>query len=118
MAIITQRSDETQSATKRSLPEPKTVPTHSPPILEASPTKELPVENFRRLKVVVIGAGFSGIYLNIRIPELLRNVDLVTYEKDAGVGGTWWTNRYPGCGCDIPGSFPWLGRPITSKICG
>ena len=48
-----------------------------------------PVENQRKLKVVVIGAGYSGIYLGIRIPERLRNVDLVIYEKNAGMGGTW-----------------------------
>ena len=54
---------------------------------------DTPVENLRRLKVVVIGAGYSGIYCGIRIPERLRNVDLVIYEKNAGVGGTWYENR-------------------------
>jgi len=58
--------------------------------------KTTPVENLRPLKVRVIGAGFSGIYLGIRIPQRLRNVDLVIYEKNEGVGGTWWENRYPG----------------------
>lgn len=62
---------------------------------------DAPVENFRKMRVVVIGAGFSGIYLGIKIPELLRNVDLTIYEKNAGVGGTWYENRYPGCACDI-----------------
>lgn len=62
-----------------------------------------PVENFRPMRVIVIGAGFSGIYLSIRIPEWLRNIDLVVYEKNDGIGGTWWENRYPGCACDIPG---------------
>jgi len=52
------------------------------------------VENFRPLKVIIIGAGYSGIYHGIRIPERLRNVELVIYEKNAGVGGTWWENRY------------------------
>jgi ribulose 1,5-bisphosphate synthetase/thiazole synthase len=51
------------------------------------------VENFRRLKVIVIGAGYSGIYCGIRIPEKLRNVELVIYEKNAGVGGTWYENK-------------------------
>ncbi|RKL12922.1 hypothetical protein BFJ70_g16055 [Fusarium oxysporum] len=60
------------------------------------------VENFRPLKVIIIGAGFSGIYCGIRIPERLRNVNLTIYEKNAGVGGTWFENRYPGCACDIP----------------
>jgi hypothetical protein len=52
-----------------------------------------PIENLRPLKVIVIGAGYSGIYCGIRIPERLRNVELVIYEKNAGVGGTWWENR-------------------------
>jgi cation diffusion facilitator CzcD-associated flavoprotein CzcO len=64
--------------------------------------KEEPVDNSRRMRVVVIGAGYSGLYMSIRIPEWLRNVDLVTYEQNAGVGGTWWMNRYPGCACGIP----------------
>lgn len=52
-----------------------------------------PVENFRPLKVIVIGAGYSGIYLGIRIPERIRNCELVIYEKNDGVGGTWFENR-------------------------
>lgn len=64
--------------------------------------RDSPIENLRRLKVIVIGAGYSGIYCGIRIPEKLRNVDLVIYEKNAGVGGTWYENRYLGCACDIP----------------
>ncbi|KAF1977801.1 FAD/NAD(P)-binding domain-containing protein [Bimuria novae-zelandiae CBS 107.79] len=64
--------------------------------------RDEPIENFRPLKVIVIGAGYSGIYHSIRIPERLRNVELVVYEKNAGVGGTWYENRYLGCACDIP----------------
>ena len=63
---------------------------------------DTPIENHRPLKVIVVGAGYSGIYHGIRIPERLRNVDLTIYDKNAGVGGTWFENRYPGCACDIP----------------
>jgi hypothetical protein len=77
--------------------------------------KDQPVENFRPMKVVAIGAGFSGIYLSIRLPELLRNVDLVVYEKNDGLGGTWWENRYPGCACDIPGAL--LSRSLREQFC-
>ena len=55
--------------------------------------KDAPVENFRQMKVIVIGAGFSGIYCGIRIPQRLKNVQLTIYEKNEGVGGTWWENR-------------------------
>ncbi|KAI4864590.1 flavin-binding monooxygenase [Hypoxylon rubiginosum] len=64
--------------------------------------KEEPIEGQRRIKVRVIGAGYSGIYLGIRIPQRLRNVDFQIYEKNESVGGTWWVNKYPGCACDIP----------------
>ncbi|KAF7960488.1 hypothetical protein EAE96_000168 [Botrytis aclada] len=64
--------------------------------------KEATIENLRPVSVIVIGAGFSGIYCGVRIPERLRNVNLKIYEKNAGVGGTWYENRYPGCACDIP----------------
>ncbi|KAL7624982.1 hypothetical protein AAE478_004196 [Parahypoxylon ruwenzoriense] len=64
--------------------------------------KDAPIDGHRPIKVRVVGAGYSGIYLGIRIPQRLRNVDLQIYEKNDGVGGTWWVNRYPGCACDIP----------------
>ena len=49
-----------------------------------------PVENERPLRVIVIGAGFSGIYLGIRIPEKIKNCELVIYERNAALGGTWY----------------------------
>lgn len=58
--------------------------------------KDVPIENQRPMKVRVIGAGYSGIYLGIRIPQRLRNFDLKIYDKNEGVGGTWFVNRYPG----------------------
>ena len=51
--------------------------------------KAEPVENLRPLRVVVVGAGFSGIVAAIRIPEKLRNIDLTVYEKNEGLGGVW-----------------------------
>ncbi|TBU51272.1 hypothetical protein BD310DRAFT_910766 [Dichomitus squalens] len=69
-------------------------------------------ETAQPIKVIVIGAGFSGILAGIRFPQKIPNVDLVIYEKSAGVGGTWYNNRYPitlnvcctgrGIACDIP----------------
>ncbi|CAA9251608.1 MAG: Cyclohexanone monooxygenase [uncultured Acidimicrobiales bacterium] len=50
--------------------------------------------------VVVVGAGFAGLYLLHR----LRAQGLSTTVLEAGgdVGGTWYWNRYPGARCDIP----------------
>lgn len=47
------------------------------------------VENVRKLKVIVIGAGYSGIYHGVRIPERIKNCKLTIYEKNDAVGGTW-----------------------------
>jgi hypothetical protein len=58
--------------------------------------KDEPIENFRPMKVRVIGAGFAGLYMGMRIPQRLRNIDFQIYEKNKGIGGTWWENRYPG----------------------
>ncbi len=48
---------------------------------------------------IIIGAGFSGLYqLHKLRDELGLNVRVL--EKGAGVGGTWFWNRYPGARCD------------------
>ncbi len=49
-------------------------------------------------EVVVIGAGICGIYQMIRLKEL--DVDFIALEAHAGLGGTWYKNRYPGCRFD------------------
>ena len=49
--------------------------------------------------VVVVGAGFSGLYLLHRLRGLGLKVRV--YEQGSGVGGTWYWNRYPGARCDV-----------------
>ena len=49
--------------------------------------------------VVVVGAGFSGLYLCHRLVESAFSVRV--FEAGGGVGGTWYWNRYPGARCDI-----------------
>ncbi|KAI0741361.1 FAD/NAD-P-binding domain-containing protein [Daedaleopsis nitida] len=60
------------------------------------------IDEYRPIRVAVIGAGISGIVAGVRFPEKIPNVQLVIYEKDSGVGGTWFQNKYPGLACDIP----------------
>lgn len=48
---------------------------------------------------IVIGAGFSGLYMLHRLREL--GVRVRVLEKAENVGGTWLYNRYPGARCDI-----------------
>ncbi|KAJ7361384.1 hypothetical protein DFH08DRAFT_843982 [Mycena albidolilacea] len=56
----------------------------------------------RPIKVVVVGAGFSGIIAGIRFLQRVPNVQLTIYEALGGIGGTWFANKYPGLACDIP----------------
>lgn len=55
----------------------------------------------RQPKVVIIGAGMSGILMGIKLRE--AGIDNFTlYEKADRVGGTWRDNTYPGLSCDVP----------------
>jgi cyclohexanone monooxygenase len=49
--------------------------------------------------VVVVGAGFAGMYMLHRLRGLGFSVRV--YERGSGVGGTWYWNRYPGARCDV-----------------
>ncbi len=49
--------------------------------------------------VVVVGAGFAGLYMLHRLRGL--GLSAVVLEAADGVGGTWYWNRYPGARCDI-----------------
>ena len=53
----------------------------------------------RELDVAVVGAGFSGIYVVYSFKK--KGLNVRAFEKGSGVGGTWFWNRYPGCGSDI-----------------
>ncbi|KAF4604670.1 hypothetical protein EYR40_003448 [Pleurotus pulmonarius] len=60
------------------------------------------IDEPRPIKVVVIGAGYSGIIAGIRFSQKVQNLDLTIYDANAGIGGTWFANRYPGLACDLP----------------
>lgn len=53
----------------------------------------------RDLDVIVVGAGFAGLYLIQRMRRAGRSVR--AFEAGDGVGGTWYWNRYPGARCDV-----------------
>ncbi|TDL19261.1 FAD/NAD(P)-binding domain-containing protein [Rickenella mellea] len=78
------------------------VNTSSPNAFKTFSLGSFSIDEDRPMKVVVIGAGFSGIAAGIRFPQRVKNLDLTIYEKNAGVGGTWYSNRYPGLACDLP----------------
>lgn len=72
--------------------------------------KEQPYGTKRKLKIVVMGAGASALNFFKKAEEEMEHLDIVCYEKNHDIGGTWLENRYPGCACDIPSvnyQFTW-----------
>jgi 4-hydroxyacetophenone monooxygenase len=53
--------------------------------------------------VIVIGCGESGILAGIRLRQ--ANIPFTIVEKNAGPGGTWWENTYPGARVDVANHF-------------
>src|SRR4051794_36875969 len=52
----------------------------------------------KSLDAVVVGAGFSGMYMLYKLREM--GLSARVFEAADGVGGTWYWNRYPGARCD------------------
>lgn len=71
-----------------------------PPARKDRPGRPQPPEGFR---VLVIGAGMTGIAAGIKLGE--AGYEYTIIEKNAEVGGTWWENVYPGVGVDTPSHF-------------
>src|ERR687894_2199027 len=74
-----------------------------------APTDTLPAE----VDVAIVGSGFAGLGMGIRLEQEGID-DFVILEREAKVGGTWWVNTYPGCGCDVPShlySFSFAQNP-------
>lgn len=53
----------------------------------------------RKLDAIIVGAGFSGLYMLHRLRDML-GLEVRVYEAGDGVGGTWYWNRCPGARCD------------------
>ena len=52
------------------------------------------------LSVIIVGAGVSGIAAAVELKA--AGIRATIFEKNSEVGGTWYENRYPGCGVDTP----------------
>lgn len=52
------------------------------------------------LSVLIVGTGFSGLCLGMKLKEQGRD-DFLLLEKAASLGGTWRENTYPGAECDV-----------------
>lgn len=97
----------------------------------------------RPVRIIIVGSGVSGIAAVKMFKETFAHqpVELVIYEKNSDVGGTWLENRYPGCvsalnlfwfstifhtypfennrcACDVPAhgyTYSWEGNPLWSR---
>lgn len=61
---------------------------------------ELPDVEPEHHEVAIIGAGFAGLGMAIRLKQQ-GDHDFVVFDRESEVGGTWWVNHYPGCACDV-----------------
>jgi cation diffusion facilitator CzcD-associated flavoprotein CzcO len=90
------------------------------PILEqstpaASSLQPLPAQT---LEVLIVGAGFSGLGMAIKLLQA-GTTSFLLIEKADEIGGTWYANQYPGCACDIPShlySFSFDRNPDWSRM--
>ncbi|MEO6793335.1 MAG: NAD(P)/FAD-dependent oxidoreductase [Mycobacterium sp.] len=69
------------------------------------PRRPAPLDQSRaaQLPVVVIGCGESGVLAGIRLAQ--SGIPFTIVEKNAGPGGTWWENSYPGARVDVANHF-------------
>ncbi|MCW2784347.1 MAG: NAD(P)/FAD-dependent oxidoreductase [Marmoricola sp.] len=90
-----------------------TTRTSSDPRPSATPPEHLP----ERVRVLVVGAGFAGLGMAIKLEEAGRT-DFLVVDKGDSVGGTWRDNTYPGAACDVPSqlySFSFAPNPSWSR---
>ena len=83
-----------------------------------STLKKANPQTTKKTKIAIIGTGFSGLGMAIKLKESGEN-DFVVLEKEAEVGGTWLVNQYPGCACDVQShlySFSFEQNPNWSRM--
>lgn len=76
-------------------------------------------ESYVYYPVAIIGAGESGIAMGCRLKDKLGFDQFRIFERHAGIGGTWWINRYPGVACDVPAlfySFSFAPNPAWTSL--
>jgi cation diffusion facilitator CzcD-associated flavoprotein CzcO len=69
------------------------------------------------LDVAIVGAGFGGLCMAIKLKEAGIDNFLIV-EKGDDVGGSWYFNTYPGCACDVQShlySYSFSGKPDWTK---
>ena len=72
--------------------------------------EKLPAATRAGFRVLIIGAGMSGLLAGIRLKEV--GIPFTILERHANVGGTWYQNTYPGCRVDSPNhTYSYSFRP-------
>jgi cation diffusion facilitator CzcD-associated flavoprotein CzcO len=67
---------------------------------DSEPVLGSPAGKRRTVDVVVVGAGFGGLYAIYKFREM--GLEVAGFEKGGDVGGVWYWNRYPGARVDLP----------------
>ncbi|WP_043656800.1 flavin-containing monooxygenase [Nocardia thailandica] len=71
----------------------------------------------RHYPTVIVGSGFAGLGMAIRLSQQGRS-DFIVLERGDDVGGTWRDNTYPGAACDVPShlySYSFAPNPDWSR---
>lgn len=85
--------------------------------LRRAPTPDRPADDARHFRIAIVGSGFGGMGMAIRLKQAGMD-DFVILERADDVGGTWQANTYPGCQCDVPShlySFSFAPNPEWSR---
>lgn len=67
----------------------------------------------KRLNLAILGAGMTG--LDAAVKARVRGFEFEVFEKEAGLGGVWWTSRYPGVAVDTAAMFYSLSWELSSS---
>ncbi|RFU26289.1 hypothetical protein B7463_g10049, partial [Scytalidium lignicola] len=87
------------------------------------PLRDVPAYSTRKLRIITIGAGFSGLIFAHKLlyehPEMENIATNTIFESRPEIGGTWLVNTYPGVQCDVPShiyAFPFDPNPDWSHF--
>ncbi|HKT47590.1 MAG TPA: NAD(P)/FAD-dependent oxidoreductase [Candidatus Acidoferrales bacterium] len=82
--------------------------------MSARTNQDASVGSPEKVDVLIVGAGFSGLCMAIKLRQAGLHSFLVI-EKGTDIGGTWHENRYPGCACDIPSHLYCFSFDLNSE---
>lgn len=73
----------------------------------------------RRKRVIIVGAGISGIQQASTLLRggQVRHEDMVIFDTQDHYGGVWEKNKYPGCACDVPAMLYTTSYFVNKGMC-